>query len=841
MKKEIKYARHRTKESLLDFFIQILEIKKDKKRQRVLQRKKISVNEYSFEIEQIIKEIGAFLQNEQQKQYIVFLLNELVEINIFITLNQETLKSSQKQLDAIISIYFFIPLLSLLLVKQNNFIISLFEKMLEQQSDKCIKVFFDTLQSKTSEENLSKAIDEALKEKGYDTARKNKQNWLNGKNFPSQEYRKKLSKSLSNHYSAISEDEFQNIFLIGVVLSKVLQNSFNTFGKKIVFIFLQHYILIDKLHHVLKKSSDIEKFSQQWQKYISLPVDYVNKFFHTQYKVLQYIQKKFSSKSFIYEDRESKNQALLLILQIIEEEKLFYMDEEVFFSTLQNQQLLYTKLFENSIDNEFFQYSEKLAEMYHYTLPKEQKSLEIEQKLYLLYEEFQQEYETLKNPYFAFLQARFYAQQRKYKEASKEYKKALEYGQFCMGKHIKSIIEEGLIVSAQLVKNKDLSLLSAKSDFTYFYKAAYFFNLLEETPNEREKYFLNDMQKQFDIYFKNLYIKNDKRDERILSPNNFIDNEEIEIDFQNPNKLLKHSPNPITQLMYVSQRRDYKSVKKLVENGADINRLKQSDNASALLLAFPPPDEFLDLLAGLEDLKLNNQELHRIKELHKIKELLIDKPLYEIAKFLIPKMTKEALDTKLIKQQESALSYAIQYGYIEIVQLLIENKVDLYQKATLKELIPLYQVLQNLWYGKGLSSLNIDSWRDKKELAKLAKANKFSSRIFDDDRQRETFQILEKKKAQSKKSRKSLIKWYKNNEEKYYKIFDILLANMTKVDIAHKDNSTPLIFATKLNEEELVKKLLKKGANIHWINDDGLRAYDYAYKNGNKNLQNILK
>ena len=81
----------------------------------------------------------------------------------------------------------------------------------------------------------------------------------------------------------------------------------------------------------------------------------------------------------------------------------------------------------------------------------------------------------------------------------------------------------------------------------------------------------------------------------------------------------------------------------------------------------------------------------------------------------------------------------------------------------------------------------------------------------------------------------------RKKREAYYKIFDLILESCVKVDIAHKKNFTPLIVATELNEEELVLKLLDKGANLDWYTDEGYRAYDYALVNKNNRLMELLE
>jgi hypothetical protein len=133
------------------------------------------------------------------------------------------------------------------------------------------------------------------------------------------------------------------------------------------------------------------------------------------------------------------------------------------------------------------------------------KTQELENTLIENFTKFEANYNIENNPYYSFLKARYYAQKRKYKEATKHYIVALIYGKNCMGMHIQFIIKEGLFVSAQDTREKQVDLINAKSNFTEFYKEAYFHKLLDRLPDKISIFFLNDMKKQFDIYFRYLY------------------------------------------------------------------------------------------------------------------------------------------------------------------------------------------------------------------------------------------------------------------------------------------------------------------------------------------------
>ncbi len=83
-------------------------------------------------------------------------------------------------------------------------------------------------------------------------------------------------------------------------------------------------------------------------------------------------------------------------------------------------------------------------------------------------------------------------------------------------------------------------------------------------------------------------------------------------------------------------------------------------------------------------------------------------------------------------------------------------------------------------------------------------------------------------------------KRYKDNSGNYYKIFDLLVDNLSNVDIRERNGFTPLVFATEINDTYLVKRLLEKGANPDYYTAQNYRAYDYAEFNKNEELMDLL-
>ena len=223
------------------------------------------------------------------------------------------------------------------------------------------------------------------------------------------------------------------------------------------------------------------------------------------------------------------------------------------------------------------------------------------------------------------------------------------------------------------------------------------------------------MQKQFDIYFKNLFPRVKESSNIFLSSNFLVTNtkdfENVKIDFDNPNKWIKKDlPNKITQLMHCCQLSKIEDVKKLLQANVDVNTKKLNDNCTALICCFG-----------------NNYN--------------ITKNQIEIMELLIPKMSIDALNAKLIKKNETAMSYAIENGLVDIVKLLIDNNVDLNEKCTLDEISYLYYCIQLIYF----SNLNLDDYLNflrygsksvsssQKESSKIIQANPLINNIFDNE------------------------------------------------------------------------------------------------------------
>ena len=438
-------------------------------------------------------------------------------------------------------------------------------------------------------------------------------------------------------------------------------------------------------------------------------------------------------------------------------------------------------------------------------------------------------------PYIAWTKARFHAQKNELQEAVKYYEKALLYGKNSMGKHYVYIVKEGLIVSAQTTRKNILDLESSKSSFTKFYKEAYFTKYIDSLPNEIKQYFLNDMKKKFSSYFTKLYP-----DTKINKPTKAYeqgiiftpDFEKIKLDFKTPNKLIKNKyPNPMTQLMHCAVIVDYENVKKLLVVGADANATRFNDNGTALTMVL-------------------SNEFSEEKRENTIK----------IAKLLISKMSKDALDAKLPKKKMTALAFAIDLGYVEIVKSLIDKRVDINQIITFEKVSPLYYTLKKIGEAKmdfdtTLNAMSLSSEQDILKIVNtMPSSAPFLKNAITDQEKIKAFKKQQKYLNSNTLHREigeNISQFFtersKMHIEEYHQIFDLLLEANPNLEIRLNDNmNTVLMLATELNEVELVKKLLAAGADKGATIDDSYNpkikhtARAFARQNKNKELMELL-
>ena len=445
------------------------------------------------------------------------------------------------------------------------------------------------------------------------------------------------------------------------------------------------------------------------------------------------------------------------------------------------------------------------------------------------------------DPYLHFMQGRFYAhkarnshtkQKELLKKAQEHYLNALEYGKGVMGENYKKVVEEGIAVSANLTRQNELDVNNAKAPLSKFYKSAYFLGLVSQADDVG--YLVQDFRHKFTLLFHKdeqgiLEQKRAKKQEKkfaLFSPNHFAVDEEavrsLKIDFTKPDKMITDIyPNPVSQLAHTCGILDVESSKRLIDSGADVN-WRKDDGGSVLIFA----------LQGLGE-----PERQRYDEAQKQKAL-------ELCALLIPKMSQEALNTRLRKKKHTALSLAISLGLVEVVKLLLDSGADMDAHTCDRDnQSALYYCLQCITWAKG----NVPdpsaaiSAMSKEQIISASKGS-LSESIFDDETLRNMYEMFNHPEL-SQATSAMITKGHKRFLQEYYAIFDLLLESTSNVDNVEKECNgfTPLLFATEIGEVECVKKLIAKGADKEHKNSDGYNAYAIAEHFHHIELMSLLR
>ncbi|MFW3372288.1 ankyrin repeat domain-containing protein [Aliarcobacter butzleri] len=839
----IEFSKHTTNGFILDFLIKSLEVfQKDdtKTYQRFIKEDEISAQEYHDTQDTIISDIlFTFFDSFKNKDYEYYekLINEFFKFYNLYKLNNETLATSQKQLDFITIINVFIPFINHLFfdrLLKYKIELSLIDSILPDEKENTIQKLFKLLESTFEDKtNLKDAIYKILddNDKNYNLVKEDYDNWINGKNIPNMTHLNILSE-LAKFSNKFSENELKILFIFAKLIQYLYSKSKEYFGLELTSSIIKHYKMISMISF-LQVSNKLDMFVNSFEiNQIEQIKLYLEQYFYQSMDLFymldyfvknnDYLNKTEDMKKYIHENRNKFD-------------ILYKIDEKIFFNKIENI-LQITYFYRNSvvcdssnitiqdIDKNFYEFSQESSKLYTYVEPTNKKNEKSETNFLEVLKKLENKYNLEEDPYSLFLKARYHAQKREYKESTEYYLKALKYGKNTVGINIKDIIKEGLFVSAQNTRNEQIDLDKASSPFRKFYNEAYFYKLLESLPEKINQYFLLDMQKQFDIYFKNLFLGVKETSSNFITSNSAVVNTKdlvnIKIDFANPNKWIKKNlPNKITQLMHCCQLSKIEDVKKLLKANVDVNAQKLNDNSTALICSFG-----------------NNYNI-------------TEKQL-EIMEILIPKMSIKALNAKLVKKNETAMSYTIENGLVNIVKLLIDNNVDLNEKCTIDEISYLYYCIQ-LINKSSLDSTGFEQFNmlqqnrvssSKEEQTKIINSNPLINNIFDNEISLEFSNMKDNPRYRDiwYKLQKFNHERYKQNSKNYYKIFDLLVDNLDYVDIREKDGFTPLIFATEINDTYLVKRLLEKGANPDYYTTQNYRAYDYAKFNKNTELMELL-
>ena len=479
----IEFSKHRTNGFILDFLIKSLEVfQKDdtKTYQRFIKEDEISIQEYHDTQNTIISDIlFTFFDSFKNKDYEYYekLINEFFKFYNLYKLNNETLATSQKQLDFITIINVFIPFINRLLKYKIE--LSLIDSILPDEKENTIQKLFNLIQS-----TFNKGI--SLKEKiltildknliNYNLAKENYYNWIYGNNIPNNEHINLLSK-LAEFSNKFSENELKILFMFAKLIQYLYSKSKEYFGVELTSLIIKHYKIISMINF-LQESNKLDMLVNSFEiNQIEQIKLYLEQYFYQSIDLLymldnfvknnDYLNKTEDMKKYIHENRNKFD-------------ILYKIDEETFFNKIET--ILPIKYFDRSsvignfsditihdIDKNFYEFSQESSKLYSYVEPSNKKNEESETNFLEVLKKLENKFNLEKEPYSLFLKARYYAQKREYKKSTEYYLKALKYGKNTIGINIKDIIKEGLFVSAQNTRNEQIDLDKASSPFRKFY------------------------------------------------------------------------------------------------------------------------------------------------------------------------------------------------------------------------------------------------------------------------------------------------------------------------------------------------------------------------------------
>lgn len=796
----------------------------------------------------------------------------------------DTLGAGQKQLDFITISIFFVPFIAHAVsdsttsserdFKTKPFFI---DRILPSDSKTSIMKVFELIEYDLAQNNpqkelraLIKKIFDNLKETNYDGINKNINNWLNGKNPPKLENIKHIAK-VGEHCKDLSCRRIEIYLKLARIIQSAYDRACKYFGVDLANLLVEHFRLVTTIDNF---EQSILQNNQPLNKNILHRAHQTKEilFIHSLYDCcLDRIKVKDKYIKGL-DNREIK------IFQIMQYPLSFtIVSEKDFIKHIDS--FLFTKIFvpkngEVSVTTDFETYHQSRLQSFLYpnkdettrikddnmdyndeclfyfnnhniieflrkiTEPTEIKQADDEKKAQELFKQLESNYNGNidENPLICFLKARFYAQKLELDKANEFYLKALKYGKNVMGLDFRDIIKEGLMISAKLTNKQNLDLNNTKSDFTKFYKEAYFLNLITDLPDKKDfiqadfnRYILLKARIQFDEIFCNLYPSVE---------NKLLESQNIIIDFAKPNKSLKIQWNSITQIMYSCLKDDIEQAKRLLSNGVNIDFL-DDNNASVLhycIRDFGGEDNNIRLLLYLGDLK---------KVMDYFLNISLSNGQIELARTLIKKASLKTLNARTILERQTILTRCIRWGLVDLVELLLDKNVDIEYKNCYKENhLPIIYCISCIWAAKNKAPNNHLDMYQGMASSDIKNYMRASSAFFDDEYK----EALDADKEMQNNPIRNVVlnKWhgfYKQNLENYRKIAELIIDKMQNIDVRQEnmENITPLIDATRVDEPILVKKLLAKGADKTLTLDDGRTAYHYAQKNHNLELMMLLR
>jgi ankyrin repeat protein len=405
---------------------------------------------------------------------------------------------------------------------------------------------------------------------------------------------------------------------------------------------------------------------------------------------------------------------------------------------------------------------------------------------------------------------RYYAMCCEYEQALEHYQKAFEHGAYRAGEHLLSILQELLTLAAFLGK---------KEIINRHYRWACAMGLFSENRNGKPE----DWEiKQFKMAFvkrfpsQGLYQCADQQKKTEMEQKRkkvfslaFSSSESEKKwantppDLRNPNRRVKDfSIKPFPQLMVFINLGQNDKVKLLLEKGADPNS-RLSDNATALIIA----------------LQSNNTEAA---------ELLLQHPA----------LKTETINAKTQRKKFTALQWAIDKGYVDIIRLLIEKGADIEQSCYISELSPLYYTLAQFNHTKNTKTIGFsrvpkenklpDNDRRISEYLEVLGSGAVLEQDFSD------FQAMQT--PEFKAIAEMVIPRFNLELSTFLQIIDVLLEAGADVNKRHSySNFTPFLFSAEVGDLEIFRRLYEAGGNLTDCLDNGgsILSIALAYSNFN--------
>lgn len=445
---------------------------------------------------------------------------------------------------------------------------------------------------------------------------------------------------------------------------------------------------------------------------------------------------------------------------------------------------------------------------------------------------------------FHWFNARYLLHSGKLEEAITEYQFAFERVIYKQARNTKKIVNEAMVAACRSQKpNKTfinrLRRMAVILGFD-FMPPEHNADEFKAKPQEIETWEISAFSHQFSAYFPKatffpgaIYPENPHQD---YGPW-FMDRVISTPDLKRPNKILNIGADggmvkSMPQLVYFSKVGNIDAVQKLLDAGADVNKLS-SVHESALLFAIQCLQVTLEPLGSMDDalFKLLSQYEHR----------------------------KSVLDTLTDKRKLSPLGCAIETGNIEIVSKVLDLGASVDRRQDIDGLTPLYSAIHmigNYFTRRPTPAKVLEMMMGSESGINVMRANSAGllphskddlchlfEAMISDPRHKQIFDYLWNEQFKT-------IQQYTKADD-FRQLAKLLIQRGADPNAKHNialEDYTPLMLAVELDELELVKAMMQSEhhpADLEatcWARDVNLRAglFEIACKWDSKNILHDL-